>query len=120
MKYFLLFLGVLFVLFAVVQFNDPDPALWVLIYLTVSAFCFLAFSNRFYPWATLLIAVACVVWAIFLFPPSFHDWWQLEEEAQSLKMKMPGIEEARESMGLLISAAALFFLFFKGRKRVNP
>lgn len=117
MRYFFLFLSIIFLLFALVQFNDPDPALWVIVYFTISAFCFLAFRNKFFPWISVIIAVACIIWAIMLFPPSLSDWWLLEEESKSLQMKMPGIEEARESMGLLISAAAMLFLFVKGRKR---
>ena len=116
MKYFYLFLAIVFVLFALVQLNDPDPLIWVGVYLLVAFFSLLAFRNKYYPLPTLVFLILCFIWAIILFPPSFSDWWQLEEEAKSLKMKMPGIEEARESMGLLISVAALIIIWIKGRK----
>jgi len=115
-KYFFLFLGILFVLFAIVQLNDPDPFIWFLIYMSTAAICFLAFRNIFFPLGTMLFALLAFIWAIILFPPSISDWWQLEEESKSLQMKMPGIEEARESMGLIICAISLFVIWLRGRK----
>jgi len=119
MKYLYLILTIIFLLFAVVQLNDPDPVIWFGAYFLVAVFCFLAFRKRYYPIPTLVFFVLTFIWAIILFPPGFHDWWQLEEEAQSLKMKMPGIEEARESMGLLISTVTLFFIWLRGRKAIK-
>jgi len=106
----------MFALFAAVQFNDPDPFIWASVYLLVAAFSFLAYKNKYFLLPTLVLLVLCFVCAIILFPPSFSDWWQLEEEAKSLKMKMPGIEEARESMGLIICVIALFVIYINGRK----
>ncbi len=116
MKYLYISLSIIFVLFALVQLNDPDPAIWVGVYLLTAVFSFLAFRQKFHPLPTLVFMILCAIWAIILFPSSFTEWWQLEEEAQTLKMKMPGIEEARESMGLLICVAALLIIWIKGRK----
>ena len=116
MKYLYLTLSIIFILFALVQFNDPDPFIWIGVYLLVALISFLAFKNKFYPIPTLIFLILCFIWAIILFPHSFADWWQMEEEAQSLKMKMPGVEEARESMGLIIAGIALLIIWFKGRK----
>ena len=116
MKYLFLGLSIVFVLFALVQLNDPDPFIWVAAYLLTALFSFLAFREKYYLIPTLIFAILCIVWAIILFPSSFSDWWQLEEEAKSLKMKMPGIEEARESMGLIICAISLVIIWIKGRK----
>ena len=38
----------IFILFAVVQYNDPDPYLWVPIYLFPAVLCFLAAREKFY------------------------------------------------------------------------
>ena len=116
MKYLYLTLAIIFILFAIVQFNDPDPFIWIGVYLLVALISYLAFRNKFYPIPTLIFLILCFIWAIILFPPSFTDWWQMEEEAQSLNMKMPGVEEARESMGLIISGIALLIIWIKGRK----
>ena len=116
MKYLFISLSVVFILFALVQLNDPDPMLWIAIYGFVSITCLLAARGKIYLYITLAFMVLCIVWAIVLFPISISDWWQLEEESASLKMKMPGVEEARESMGLLISALVLGIVFFRGRK----
>ncbi len=117
MKYVYLALGVLFLLFALVQLNDADPVLWFLMYISVTAHCFFAFQRKYFPRVAIVMAVLFLAWGIYLIPPSLADWWQLEEEAQSLKMKMPGVEEARESMGLILSAVVLVFMFIRGRKR---
>ena len=38
----------IFILFAVVQYNDPDPYLWIPIYLFPAVLCFLATREKFY------------------------------------------------------------------------
>ena len=116
MKYLYLVFSILFFLFALVQLNDPDPLSWFGIYVAISIISFLAFRKKFYPILTFIIAVICICGAVYLFPISFQDWWLMEEQSKSLNMTMPGVEEARESMGLLLSALVLMVIFVKGRK----
>ena len=41
LKYFInLFWGIIFLLFASVQFNDPDPVIWIFTYTVTAIFCF--------------------------------------------------------------------------------
>jgi len=49
-----------------------------------------------------LLCIGYFLGAIFLFPASIETWIHSEEQAKSLEMKMPFIEEARESLGLMI------------------
>lgn len=116
MKYIYLVFSIVFLLFGLVQLNDPDPLIWLGVYLAISVICFLAFRKKFYPTLTFIIGIGCLCWAVYLFPPSWHDWWLMEEESKSLHMKMPGVEEARESLGLILSALVLMVIFVKGRK----
>ncbi|MEY4919290.1 MAG: hypothetical protein RLZZ431_472, partial [Bacteroidota bacterium] len=46
MKFFNIFFCIVFILFAVVQYNDPDPFLWVPIYLYPALLCFLKFIQK--------------------------------------------------------------------------
>lgn len=57
-----------------------------------------------------------MIGAIFLFPANLSTWISMEESAKSLDMKMPFIEEARESMGLMICAFVNSIYLFKGMK----
>ena len=46
MKIFNIFFCVVFILFAVVQYNDPDPYLWIPIYLYPALLCYLKFIQK--------------------------------------------------------------------------
>jgi len=112
-------IGIIFVLFAVVQLNDPDFMIWVAAYMIPATLAFVfphKKQNRIFLG---ILALIYLVAAISLFPPSISKWISVEEEAQSLGMKLPGIEEARESMGLFICFLAISFFWFKSKGPVS-
>lgn len=117
MRIFSYFLGVVFILFAIVQFNDPDYIIWVCLYLIPAAIAFTFTHRKQNKWILLILAFTYLIGAIELFPPSIGDWISAEEESQSLGMKLPGIEEARESMGLFMCFLALAFFWFKAKQK---
>src|SRR5690606_4806590 len=89
---------------ALVQINDPDPLVWISIYL-VAAFLSGYVALGRYPMIPLGIAtVLCLIGSIYYFPPSVGDWIAQEWEQQDLTMKTMDMEEARESLGLLLIA----------------
>ncbi|MFD2245472.1 transmembrane 220 family protein [Pontibacter ruber] len=51
-------LGLCFIVFAALQYNDPDAAVWVAVYLIAAAFCFLAAYGKA---SRPLLIIACVV-----------------------------------------------------------
>jgi Ca2+/Na+ antiporter len=114
---------VLFVISAALQYNDPDPYLWIPIYLYPAVLCFLAIRGRYYPMAFLVGIVLYLSYAVFLF---FHangalSWiteHSSESIAQSMKAGKPYIESAREFFGLLILVFSLTinWLYYKSRK----
>ena len=108
MRYFLLFLSVLFVVFGLVQLNDPDPWLWLLLYLYVAAIFVLAFRQQFYRWLGLGGLVVVVGWALTLVP-AIVDWIQMGMPTitGSMKAEAPHIELAREFFGLVLCGIAL-------------
>jgi hypothetical protein len=64
MKIFNVVFCILFILFAAVQYNDPDPYIWIPIYLYAAVLCWLAFRNKYFPSAYLLGIVAYAGYAI--------------------------------------------------------
>jgi hypothetical protein len=119
MRYLAIFFTVIFILFAIVQYNDPDPVLWIPIYLYAAFMSYLVFKKRYIIPALALGAIGYLIGAIYYFPPSVADWINAEETAKSLQMKMPFVEEARESMGLgicLIAMCIYLYVAYKERK----
>lgn len=113
MRYIALLFGLLFLLFAYWQFNDPDPVWWVTIYL-VSAYCsYRAFMGRF---NLELLAVLAVLYAA----GTLNAWLQITAwegfftEGSGLAMKSMNQELARESAGLGICLAAVLFYLLIG------
>lgn len=97
-------MAVLFVGSAALQLNDPDPWPWVAIYVAAAGMAALAFSGR-YPACrrpgALAVALVALTWGLAIafssprLPPFrdlFGDW----------EMHAAGIEERRETLGLLI------------------
>ena len=112
MKVFNIVFAVLFVVSAVLQYNDPDPYLWIPLYLYGAWLCFKAFRNQFdikLYWIGLAVYLS---YAVFLFFDktgvlSWANEHGAENIAQSMKAAKPWIEETREFFGLLILVGAL-------------
>ncbi|AIZ63593.1 hypothetical protein PK28_07630 [Hymenobacter sp. DG25B] len=95
-------LVILFLGFAAVQYNDPDPYLWIPVYLFPAIVSALIFTGRrVSPW---LLALGAGVFLVF----SYFQW-PAHWEGVALKngMKDINIEEGREALGLIICAAVL-------------
>ncbi|MFZ6000607.1 MAG: transmembrane 220 family protein, partial [Bacteroidota bacterium] len=73
-------LALMFLAFAAVQYNDPDPFLWIFIYLSMTALCVLAFRNQFYPKVMAVLAVGFVIYAVIL-APGVWDWFNSEDRS---------------------------------------
>lgn len=105
-------LGIIFILFASLQFNDPDPVLWILTYGFIAFLCFAflhdAFSTNFrhlYFTATLLMLLGSII----QFPPQWDGF--------GTQMKTVNNELARESMGLLICAVVVGLQYLNLRRK---
>ncbi|OOQ56498.1 transmembrane 220 family protein [Mucilaginibacter pedocola] len=107
MKVFNLVFVFLFIVFAALQYNDPDPYIWVPIYLYSAALCYFAAQKKFYPKAYLLGLIVYGAYAIYLFfdKTGVIDWvteHNHESMVQTMKAEKPWIEESREFFGLVI------------------
>jgi hypothetical protein len=122
MKIFNLVFCILFILFAALQYNDPDPYIWVPVYGYAAVLCWLAFRGRYFPKAYLLGIVAYVGYAVYLFfeKDGVYDWLTVHDAsniAGSMKAESPWVEDAREFFGLLILVAVLAGDWWYARRR---
>lgn len=111
-----LILCLLMILFAVVQLNDPDPALWVAIYGYTALIAFMGFRQRFYPVWAIAGGVAFLGGGLYLLPTEITSWFQAEKQTSGLEMTLPFVEEGREAMGLFICALVMGFHLAQKRR----
>jgi Ca2+/Na+ antiporter len=124
MKIFNILFGLLFLISAGLQYNDPDPYVWIPIYLYAAILCWLAASNKFYLPAFLIGIVVYAAYALYLFftKDGVLDWIQehnAENIAAGMQATKPWIEETREFFGLLITIIVLGVNYFYAKRRVH-
>jgi len=122
MKIFNSIFLVLFVVSAGLQYNDPDPALWILIYLFGAMICFFAISKKNYPRLTLAGIILLFIYALYLFfdKDGVLSWLtehKAENIAGSMKASSPWIEETREFFGLFILISVLLVNLLASKKQ---
>ncbi len=107
-------LTVLFLLFALVQINDPDPWKWVLLYGIVALISGFAYFGIYRRWVILGGLAICLIELIGIFP-DFTSWINqgMPNIAKSMKTDEPHIELTREFLGLAICIAALSYHYFR-------
>ena len=99
--------AVLFFVAALVQHNDPDPYLWMPLYLVALA-CTIAFQRgRLHYKFGFGVVAACVLWSLTLLPTVVQHPAPLNEVFANVKMYASGVEEAREMGGLWLVAGWL-------------
>lgn len=99
MRYVPLFFVFVFIAFAWLQLNDPDPVVWTLTYLCAALLCFIAYKGKLVLYVAFTSAVLFVAGAFYQWPPQF--------DGLSGNMDLDAnIELARESLGLFICAVA--------------
>ena len=103
---------VLFIIFAGLQYNDPDPYVWMPIYLYAATLCYYASKGKFYPKAYMLGIAIYLAYALYLFFDksgvlNWAEYHNHENIAETMKATKPWIEETREFFGLLIVTSVL-------------
>lgn len=120
MKTINIFLSILFLFAAVVQYNDPDPIPWMLVYGFSAIICGLYVWKPVFSFLPLLTGTISFIWLIFLLvilqdTPDPIIWADVFGEAG---MKTESIELTREILGLFIVCAWMGFLvFYKPNKK---
>jgi Transmembrane family 220, helix len=115
-------LALMFMAFAFVQVNDPDPILWILIYGAMAAISAMAIFEFYKPKVMLLMAVGYLVYGVLLFP-GMMEWFRSSDRSllfdDIAKMQYPYIEEAREFLGLGICLIVLVLYLLRARLKQN-
>ncbi len=122
MRIFNLTWSILFVLFAALQLNDPDPWVWIPLYLMAAGLCFYRYSEKAKPRLEQTAILIYGIYALFLIftKDGVMDWFQdheAENLVQSMKATKPWIENTREFGGLGIMVVVLAFNLVKDRKK---
>jgi hypothetical protein len=107
--------AVMFLVFAgaaVVQWNDPDPMLWIALYALAALLSLSAVAGRMWLWPSVGALVLYLVGVASLLPAladarmsAFTSW----------KMRDVSEEEAREALGLAVCAVWMVVLIVRAR-----
>jgi hypothetical protein len=116
MRFLNAFLAFMFMAFASLQVNDPDPVLWILIYGIMSVVCVMAVFEFYNKKLIAVLAVGFTVYCFILWP-GVAEWFKQDDMSvlfdDVMKMEYPYIEESREFLGLIICLLVLAFYFFR-------
>jgi hypothetical protein len=124
MKAFNIFFIVIFIIFAALQYNDPDPYVWMPIYLYAALLCYFAIKGRYNPVLYMIGFVVYLAYAAYLFfdKTGVLNWvnnHHSESIVQTMKATKPWIEETREFGGLMIVTLVLLINRIWLRKRTH-
>jgi len=116
--------SILFILFAALQLNDPDPWVWIPLYLLAAGLCGYRFAGKVKPGLERISIGIYIVYALFLLfvRDGVVDWFDehdAENLVQSMKATKPWIENTREFGGLLIMVVVLSVNLFVDRKKAS-
>ena len=111
-KHIGLIFAILFFLFAALQYNDPDPWSWIAIYGVAAIASLLQGFGKISDKLLLLLAIGFSA-ATLSYAPEILSWAQngFSNIAGEMKTEDPHIELVRETFGLAIASAALFYLY---------
>jgi len=122
LRIFNIFFCIIFIFFAALQYNDPDPYVWMPIYLYAAVLCWLAFRNKYFPGAYLLGIAVYAVYAIYKFFDENGVWdWATKHHfatiTGTMKAEQPWVEETREFFGLVILIVVLLINYFYAKRK---
>jgi hypothetical protein len=113
MNYLALVLTLVFVLFAGWQYNDPDPVLWITLYLIAAYASWRAYRGQFNREMLGVLLVLTGTWGL-------SSWLQMTAWegfiTESIQMKTMNQELAREAVGLWICSAAFGLFLLMSRR----
>lgn len=104
-----------FICFAALQYNDPDPIFWTVVYLSVAAVSFLRIINRHNKRVALVVLVSLIFISLF-YLQGFFQWLALPAKSEifgEMAHEKPYIEETREFIGLIMAMGSVFYQYKK-------
>jgi uncharacterized membrane protein YqgA involved in biofilm formation len=108
-----------FLFSVIVQYNDPDPIRWMVIYGLALSACILSLRHRLKWQFSGLIALAALLWASILAPHVIGKT-TIGALFESFHMTNEIVEEARETGGLLIVALWMLILSIVAFRAKQP
>jgi len=104
---------------AALQYNDPDPLRWIVLYALAGLTCL--FGNRISPpWlAPGLVGLVALGWAASYAPRVLPDL-VFSDLFQTMKAGTPIIEDSREMLGLLIAGVWMVVLAVRSLEDQRP
>lgn len=102
--------AIVFIAIAAVQFNDPDPLYWIVVY-AGTAWVAATAGSRFDRQATTLVVLGMAVAGLLIAAPGFVAYLASGAPltiANGMD-EQPYVEPAREFLGLLLALAALLW-----------
>ncbi|WP_224490123.1 transmembrane 220 family protein [Robertkochia flava] len=106
--------AILFIISAGLQYNDPDPVLWYVVYGIAALISLLYVFDRLPLWVAVVIALVFVAGGLISWPAKFEGFTIGGGDIRN-------IEEGREAFGLFITALIMLIYAFslrKGKKTV--
>jgi hypothetical protein len=111
----------MFAFSAFVQVNDPDPLLWIAIYVASAVVCGLELRRRTLWWAPATVGVIALLWAGTI-APRVLGVIPFASMFEEFEMKDVHVEESREMYGLLLIAVwmlAVMYATTRRRRRIQ-
>ncbi len=114
-KFIKVILLLVYVVFTIVQWNDPDPLFWMLIYGLAAVLILL----NLFGWHSRLILGVCITAGVLLsitYIGGVIDYFAADDLgaiADQMHYDRPYIELTREFFGLWIALGGLILVFFK-------
>lgn len=111
-------LFVVFALFAIVQFNDPDSLHWILLYTLVALLSIIS-NYKVLPRLFVGILIVGFIGYAGLHFSYFMNWLEIEHKDElfgEMVYEKPYLEGTREFLGLLMAAAALSYQLIQPSK----
>lgn len=109
-RYAAFFLAFIFLVFGILQYNDPDPYIWMPVYGIAALISFGMAFNRINTTILIVAMILYFIGAVYMWPSSY------EGIVLDMGYKVE-IEEARESLGLLICGLTMGYYIFVLKRR---
>ena len=122
MKTFNYIFALIFIVFAALQYNDPDPYLWIPIYLYPAYLCLQEARNK--KVLKELYQTGFIGFGLYAIYKMFDtngiiDWIKYHNAssiASTMKAETPWVEESREFFGLVIILTIMAINYIKTKK----
>lgn len=107
-KYIALVFTILFIWAGYVQWNDPDAAIWFIVYGVAALASFMYFLDKLNYFVASVLCVGFLVGAFVVWPEKFEGFDLGEGD-------MNNVERGREALGLLIISAVMLLYALRMR-----